>query len=146
MPLGRPLSEFEKGQITEKKRDGTSNRQIAIELGRSRSVINNFVNDPDGYGTKPHSGRPPLISDRDKRQILREASNSSKSCAEIKSDLNLNVTREAVRLVLKKSKFILYRKMRKAPSMTAWHREKRLEFAKKWYNTNWDKVRFNFSA
>ncbi|CAI5438408.1 unnamed protein product [Caenorhabditis angaria] len=57
MPRGKPLSDFEKGQITAKKDQRLSNRQIARDLGRSPRVINNYVNDPRNYGTGKCPGR-----------------------------------------------------------------------------------------
>uniref|UniRef100_A0A8R1IVW5 Transposable element Tc3 transposase-like DNA-binding HTH domain-containing protein n=1 Tax=Caenorhabditis japonica TaxID=281687 RepID=A0A8R1IVW5_CAEJA len=76
---------------------------------------------------------------RDKRTIVRKASNAVTSCAKSKSDLDLNVSSEAVGLVLKKSKFIKHRKMKKAPFLTAVHKQKRLEFARKDARTDWRK-------
>ena len=67
MARGRSLSDFEKGQIIAKKAQGLSNRQIARDLGRSHHVLNNFVREPAGYGTRKRSGPSPLLSDRDKR-------------------------------------------------------------------------------
>ena len=84
MACGRKLSDIEKGQITAYKRDGKSNRQIATLLGRSPTLIDNYVKDSAGYGTRKSTGRPSKVSERDKRRIYREASNSVKNCSAIK--------------------------------------------------------------
>ncbi|XGW19025.1 hypothetical protein V3C99_003105, partial [Haemonchus contortus] len=118
MGRGSLLSDFEKGQILAKKEQGLSNRRIARDLGRSHTVVDNFIKNPEEYGTRRSAGRPSLLSDRDKRRILREASNSTKSCMEIRSSLNLNASKDTVWRVIRKSQFIVKRKMRKAPFMT----------------------------
>ena len=78
MARGRKLSDIEKGQITAYKLDGKSNRQIATLLGRSPTLIDNYVKDSAGYGTRKSTGRPSKVSERDKRRIYREASKSVK--------------------------------------------------------------------
>ncbi|XGW29432.1 hypothetical protein V3C99_008891 [Haemonchus contortus] len=118
MGRGSLLSYFEKGQILAKKEQGLSNRRIARDLGRSHTVVDNFIKNPEEYGTRRSAGRPSLLFDRDKRRILREASNSTKSCLEIRSSLNLNASKDTVWRVIRKSQFIVKRKMRKAPFMT----------------------------
>ena len=87
MGRGSLLSDFEKGQILAKKEQGLSNRRIARDLGRSHTVVDNFIKNPEEYGTRRSAGRPSLLSDRDKRRTLREASNSTKSSMEIRSFL-----------------------------------------------------------
>ncbi|PIC13099.1 hypothetical protein B9Z55_027975 [Caenorhabditis nigoni] len=143
MGRGKPLTDYEKGIIDANSAAGMSNRQIAISINRSLNVVNNYVNNPLYYGTKKSSGRPSLLSDRDKRNIVRKASNAVTSCSTIKRELDLNASAETVRRVLKKSKFIKHRKMKKAPFLTAGHREKRLEFARKNARTDWRKVIFS---
>ncbi|VDO40297.1 unnamed protein product [Haemonchus placei] len=118
MGRGSLLSDFEEGQILAKKEQGLSNRRIARDLGRSHAVVDNFIKNPEEYGTRRSAGRPSLLSDRDKRRILREALNSTESCMEIRSSLNLNVSKDTVWRVIRKSQFIVKRKMHKAPFMT----------------------------
>uniref|UniRef100_A0A7I4YDQ1 HTH_Tnp_Tc3_1 domain-containing protein n=1 Tax=Haemonchus contortus TaxID=6289 RepID=A0A7I4YDQ1_HAECO len=95
MGRGSLLSDFEKGQILAKKEQGLSNRGIARDLGRSHTVVDNFIKNAEEYGTRRSAGRPSL-SDRDKRRISREASNSTKSCMEIRSSLDLNASKGTV--------------------------------------------------
>uniref|UniRef100_A0A7I5EEC8 HTH_Tnp_Tc3_2 domain-containing protein n=1 Tax=Haemonchus contortus TaxID=6289 RepID=A0A7I5EEC8_HAECO len=125
---------------SEKKEQGLSNRRIARDLGRSHTVVDNFIKNPEEHGTRRSAGRPSLLSDRDKRRILREASNSTKSCMEIRSSLNLNASKDTVWRVIRKSQFIVKRKMRKAPFMTKKHRENRVAFARRCSRTEWNKV------
>ena len=81
MPRGLPLSELEKGQIIAYHDSEISNRAIAEKLGRSHDVIDRFLKNPASYGTKKPSGRPSVLSPRNRRRILAHASNSMDSCA-----------------------------------------------------------------
>jgi hypothetical protein len=76
-------------------------------------------------------------------QIVKKASNSTKSLATIKKELKLNVSKMTIWNVLKRSKFIVRRKMRKIPQLTDDHKARRLEFARNNMATNWDKVRMD---
>ena len=57
MAKGKPLSEFERGRIFELNRGGLSHRSIANEVNRSKTVITNFLRNPDQYGHKKSPGR-----------------------------------------------------------------------------------------
>lgn len=96
MPRGKKLTEYEKGQIDAFRAEGKGYKAIAKELGRSTSGIKHYVLKHNDYGTKKRSGRPKKLTRRDERAIGRAASNSTKSTAEIKSDLNLNVSKRTV--------------------------------------------------
>ena len=68
MPRGKSLSEQEKGQIIAYQSTGMTNRQIATKISRCH-VVNNFLKNPEFYGTKK-CGRPkPKLKPRDKRRI-----------------------------------------------------------------------------
>ena len=83
MPKGKKLSEFEKGQISALYDQNFTLRHIADQLGRSDKVVRNYLNDPDAYGTNKSSGRPFIVSPREKRRIVSAASNSTISSAQI---------------------------------------------------------------
>src|SRR5689334_9785518 len=106
MPRGKSLNDFKKGQILAKHTQGLSNRQIGRDLNRSEGVARSFVNDPSVYGSKTRRGRDPLLSPREKRMILREATNNVTTFTKIKADLKLLVSPETIRRVISKSKFI----------------------------------------
>ena len=55
MPLGRLLTEFEKGRICGLSTSGMSNRKIAAMIGRSATVVDNYLRDPENYGQN-HAG------------------------------------------------------------------------------------------
>ena len=85
MPRGPLLSEFERGQVTALRESGCSMREIARRLKRSIRVISNYLASPDNYGKNHAGGKPKALSERDKRQILRLASNSKYSLKKIKA-------------------------------------------------------------
>ena len=74
MPRGKSLNEEEKGRIKAYKECGLKNRDIAVKIGRSHNLVNNFLKNSELYGTAKRSGRPPKLSDRTKRRILGEVS------------------------------------------------------------------------
>lgn len=65
MAKAKKLSLFECGQIVELQKQGHLQWAIPAEVGRSKTVSLNFLKDPEGYGTKKSSGRPPKIGGSD---------------------------------------------------------------------------------
>jgi IS30 family transposase len=142
MPKGKVLTEREKGQIEAFHQEKVGIREIARRIGRSHQVVMNFLANPKGYGKTKRKPRKSKLSDRDRREIVRMASNTSKSLAQIKQNLKLDVSRETIRQVLVKSPYIKRAKKMRAPNLTPSHIEKRLVFAKTNMNRQWDLVSF----
>ncbi|XP_054642105.1 zinc finger and SCAN domain-containing protein 2-like [Dunckerocampus dactyliophorus] len=69
MAKAKKLSLFERSRIVELHKQGLSQRAIAAEVGRSKTVIQNFLKDPEHYGTKKSSGRPKKITPALSRRI-----------------------------------------------------------------------------
>ena len=67
MAKGTKLSEFEKGKITALKRVGKSQSEISKALGCSKTVICNYLKNPNKYGTRKLTGRPEKLSPQFKR-------------------------------------------------------------------------------
>ena len=65
MPGNFPLNENEKRQISAYKLVGKSLSLIARELSRSWTVVRNYRNDPELYGTRKPPGHPSKITDFD---------------------------------------------------------------------------------
>lgn len=141
MPKGSVLSEKEKGMIEAYKREGVSFREIGRRLSRSDKVIRNYLKDPGKYGTTKRKPKKSKLSPRDKRRIVKLDSNSTISLSKIKCTLGLPVCKETVRKVLHTSPYIVRSKMKKAPNLTAMHKQKRLEFAKLNMARQWDTVK-----
>lgn len=52
MGCGKSLSDFEKGQIIVYQENGLSECQIAFKIRCSKTLIHNFLRDPNSYGKK----------------------------------------------------------------------------------------------
>lgn len=141
MPRGEHLSSFEKGQIDAFKAIGFSERKIAERIVRSKTAVHNYLSAPAIHGSKNRSGRPPKLSARDKRRIIRMASNSTVSTRIIRDNLNLQVHPDTVRRVLVKSPYLVHCRMRSAPALKDIHKQKRLTFARNNMRTDWKSVR-----
>ena len=59
------LSEFEKGENTALKRVGKSQREILKALGRSKTVICNYLKSLNKYGIRKPNGRPEKFNSRE---------------------------------------------------------------------------------
>ena len=138
MGKGKRLTEYEKGKIDAFWSKGDGYKKIGKALSRAPSAIFNYINGKTGQ-TKS-TGRPKKLTMQQEVQIINMASNSTKSLSQIKRKLKLNVSKMTVWNVLKRSKFIVRRKMRKAPNLTDNHKVRRLEFAKENMATDWKKV------
>jgi transposase len=64
MAKGKKLTERERGMIAALFEEKKTIVEIAEKLGRSRTVVRNFVLDPDGYSKSKSSGRPKWLSAR----------------------------------------------------------------------------------
>ena len=68
MPIGKKISEFEKGQITAFNNENLSIAEIARRLNRSRHVVSSFLELKENYGKKTRSGRPRIMTERESVQ------------------------------------------------------------------------------
>jgi hypothetical protein len=84
MGRGKRLSEYERSQIQAMCNTGDGIERIARAISQSVDVIQNFFKDPGSCGMKKDSGRPPELSVRDKREIIRKASNLINSLNQIR--------------------------------------------------------------
>lgn len=115
--------------------------QMASQIGRSRKVVRNYLRDPVGYGTRSSGGRPRKLSSRSEREIVRRASNSMASAADIKADLDLEVLNKTILRAIHRSPNLKREKIKTAPTLTATHISARLDFARNNMARDWKKVR-----
>ena len=99
------MVEKEKGMVEAYKNIGKSIRWMRNNLGRHVSC-NNIGRKKKKRGPKQK------ISGATKRLIIRKASNKATSFERIKSELDLNVSKETIRHVLKNFKTIRFQKMK----------------------------------
>ncbi|KHJ88401.1 transposase [Oesophagostomum dentatum] len=118
-----------KSQILALHQAGHSIHFIASQLERSRHIVSNFLNNLDSYDQRTSPGRLRVISKREKRQILREVSNTTISVGQIRANLNLAASRTTVWRVINASPNTQREAVRKAPRLTATQGTLRLRFA-----------------
>lgn len=140
MPRGTKLTEREIGRIEAYKEEGKGLRAMARALGRSAGLIKNYLDNPEGYGKKKRKGRKRKLSKRVERQIGRAASNSTKSVNQIKSELDLDVSKVTIWRALKRNPHIERQKLNKAPRLLERHKVERRNFGQANMSRDWKKV------
>jgi IS30 family transposase len=130
MAKGKALSEYQRGQIDAMHEQGLSNREIGKALGCAHTTIGRYLHDKLNYGVNKRCGRPPKVSERERRRIIKSASNTTKSGRQVKEELQLDVSSRTIRRVLNRSGVIQRTLMKRVPALTAAHRASRLAFAK----------------
>ena len=83
MSKGTNSSKVEKGDIIAVKRVGKSPRGFSKALGRSKTVICNYLKCPNKYGTIKPTDKPEKILPQFKRRLFREV--------KIKKYLNIRI-------------------------------------------------------
>lgn len=140
MPSGKLLTRDEKIKIDAYHEAGKSNQWIANKLGRSKGAIGGYLTGYRNHGQKKSSGRPKKLTARDERQIGRKISNTTKSAADIKRELKLNVTSRTVLNAIHRLPNIVRAKMMKVPKLKDVHKQARLTFARQYMTQDWNKV------
>ena len=72
MAKGTKLSEFEKGKITALKRAGKSEREILKALEGSKTIICNYLKNPNKYRKRKPTDRLEKLPPQFKRRIVHE--------------------------------------------------------------------------
>ena len=90
MPRGFSLSKQEQGKILAFKDQNLKFREIARKLGRSVTVVRNFLSNPENYGQTKRSGRKKILTQREIAHINRLASNSTLSLKSIKASTGVS--------------------------------------------------------
>jgi len=145
----KELTPFERGQIQAWFVAGLSQTDIAKALKRPRQTIHdalkNSCQNPEGESL-PRSGRPPILSSRDRRLLVREVRKHPKSTyKELKKATGLNHSDHTLRRVLKAAG-ITHWIAKKRPKLTPKNAAIRLEWGRKhqhWTVEQWSKVRFS---
>ena len=148
-----------RAQVTALKNQGISNQEIAVATGLSvRGIQKIFktVKQTNSFKDRPRQGRPPKLTDRNKRATIRilkknEASTATAISKVLKTSHKIQVSRQTVARALKSFGYAC-RIKKKKPKLTEKHKKVRLAFAKKyeswttddWKNVIWsDESKFN---
>lgn len=139
------LSDIEIGKILGYKQQRLSNRKTATLINRRHHVVNSYLADKENYGKNKSPGRPNVLTTRDKRSVLRQASNSTLSASEISTLAGVNGHLRAVQRVLEHCPTLSRQKIEHKPPLTPRHKDARLAFAKKHmsWTKEWNKVIFS---
>uniref|UniRef100_A0A3B5PT22 Transposase Tc1-like domain-containing protein n=1 Tax=Xiphophorus maculatus TaxID=8083 RepID=A0A3B5PT22_XIPMA len=107
-----------------------------ISVGRSKTVILHFLNDPEGYGTKKSSCRPKKISPALSRRIrLAACQDTGRSSTQIKAITGADCSPITIRRHLREKGFRNKKRLQR-PRLLQRHRIARLDFAR--VHQTWD--------
>lgn len=139
------LSLEEKSKIEAYFDAGLSLHKIAEKTGRHRKTIAHFLKDKENYGKNYKGGNNRVVSQADKRAILRNASNSHDSSRKIREKSGVNVSLSTVQRVIKNAEHLQRKKLKKKPPLNAQRKQMRMEFARTHmsWTTQWHYVAFS---
>ena len=136
MGRGSSLSDHEKVQIDFLYKQGVL-REIGRILGRSLCIVQNYVKKQQNYAKAKCTDHRSALTVRETRAISRIASNSMKTAATMKEELNLGVSKRTIQRPFKAQDHQIRSKLKKIPCLTELHKLHRREFAKRYMETNW---------
>lgn len=144
MGRAKSLSPGEKNITQRMKNRGFCISDISKNTGRSIKVILNFLKSPESYGTKKSHGRPPALTTRQKRAILRVASNSSLTARQIAARAGVVTNLKNVQRIIRAVPHIKRKKMKGMPPLSMAHKERRKEFAREHvqWKDEWKEILF----
>lgn len=145
MGRGKTLTKEEIGKIVAFKQENYSNRQIAIKIGRNHVTINNYLNNQENYGKNRKGRTSRATTERERRLILRAASNSAATARKIKDKVGTSASIWTVRRVIKQCLHLKRKKLMKKPHLLQRHKDARLEYCRTHFNwkEEWHQVIFS---
>jgi transposase len=149
--MSRELSETEQDRFRAHKllSQGYSKKAVAAKLSRSTHFVRNaekrFEQRAD-FKDLERSGRPKKLSARDQKRLVKvvkgkKAKSVRRVSAQFKTKEKAKVSRETVRMTLKKVGLFPHRR-RKTPRLTEDHKKRRVAMAKKYRRFDWSKCAF----
>ena len=152
MPKTRELTPFERGEIVGLSKGGHSIRKISEILNIPKSTVHDVItkyNEENCTDTIPRSGRPPILSERDKRQLGRIVRQNRKQAVEeiteqFNQNLNISVCSKTIIRTLHSMGYY-GRTGRKKPLVSEVNRKKRLFwcYARKSWQDEWNFIIFS---
>lgn len=145
MPRGRPVSDFELGQIKAYIENGKNYSEIGRLLQRTRACISlcaSRLKRPDVVKLKPGPKRK--CTERVLRRVKRSLRGRSLTCKSIIAHNNLQMSKWTIARALKRNG-IRHRRMKKRPAWKPRHLANRLEFSRSHmsWNMEWRTVVFS---
>ena len=135
MAKGTKLPEFEEGEITALKRVRKFQRNTSKALGRSKTVICNYLKSPNKYRTRNATGSLEKLSSQFKR-IVREVKKKTLSISKIlKSLLDSPCSTRTIKIHLNNAK-IKHKNRIHCPRLTMKHKEERQEYSRQYQTTS----------
>jgi IS30 family transposase len=113
MGRGKRLTAEDIGSIKCLREEGYSNRKIARRIHRSAKFVNNFVQDIENYGKNYRGVIQTATIARERRTILREASNSTITPRKIKEAIESAASLRTVQRLIKKCAHLSRRRLKK---------------------------------
>src|SRR5436305_2551341 len=144
------LSIGKRNRIYSLTQEGLSSRHVASRENVAQSTVIRIKQKMESTGylkNLPKSGRPRIFTGRDERNIVKmlwsgECSTAVDIKKKLKSDYKISVSENTVKRTLRRNGFSS-RIKKKKPYLKKTHRQKRLNFAKKykdWGVEEWSKV------
>lgn len=145
MSKASQLTEYEKGRIDQLIALKWSQRKIAAEIGRSKTLAQHRIALKNSGKRDSHSGRPNLVGKRTRKRILKLARNRIISCRRIKERLGLKLSTQTIWRILSSSENLKYAKVRANPKLKPEHKNARFNFALNHFRwaEEWSKVVFS---
>lgn len=130
MGSGKRLKPEEKAVIRALSKDSNSGHAIAKKVKRSPSAVNAYLRRLNGPAVrKSKAGRPPKLSERKKRLLLRDARNSGSAAGVLARRHKVPVSVRRVQQILQEDENLAYKKVARVPALTATHKKRRVEWS-----------------
>uniref|UniRef100_K3XCW5 Tc3 transposase DNA binding domain-containing protein n=1 Tax=Globisporangium ultimum (strain ATCC 200006 / CBS 805.95 / DAOM BR144) TaxID=431595 RepID=K3XCW5_GLOUD len=108
MPRGLSLSDYEQGLISAMNAAGRSQKEIAVAIRRSKTVVQTYLRDPGRYNITRRSRRRSSLPAATVRRIVRSAKTGKYSLSQLVRALDLTVSARSVRRLLSRKDTLCY--------------------------------------
>lgn len=149
--MSKDLSDVERDRFKAHRllAQGKSQKSVAAILKRSRHFVQNVEKRFDAradFKDFDRSGRPKKLSSGDEKRLVKEVKGKKgkslrRVSAQFKSNEGKKVSRETIRVTLKKSGLFPHRR-RKVVRLTEEHKKRRVAMARKYRRFDWTKCAF----
>jgi hypothetical protein len=156
MGRGPPLSELEKGRILGLHEARLSVRAIARHVRRSKDGVHRVIQDANGVredqrggsnnetsGAAKPRGRPPVLTPREVRLIVRHALTGVYTARHLKARIETQASLRTIKRVLARFDYLVYTKMQRTLALKPQHKAPRREWARKIVTIAWEDVVFS---